>query len=148
MLIKLYEIFDEFEAYPDHDYQVDLLRRNDSWSLREVLKGTFDPNIEFTIKEPPPYKPSDAPPGMGYTTIVQELDRAYLFQKNNPRVSPNLTEKRKNEILIQILESLEGREAEVYMNMILKDLKVKGLTEEFVRETFPGLLSERKEENK
>jgi len=141
MLMNLYEIFDEFQAVPDREYRIDLLRRYDSWSLRQVLKGAFDPTIQFTIKKIPEYTPSLAPPGMGYTSIIQELDRAYLFQENNPRVSPNLTEKRKEEILIQILEALEAREAIVYSNMILKDLKVPGLDAEIVREAFPDLLS-------
>jgi hypothetical protein len=43
-------------------------------------------------------------------------------------------------LLIQILEALEASEADVFMNMILKDLKVKGLTYKIVQEAFPDLL--------
>jgi hypothetical protein len=35
---------------------------------------------------------------------------------------------------------LEAKEAEIFMNMMLKDLKVKGLTPKIVEEAFPGLL--------
>lgn len=139
MLMNLYEIFDEFVAYPDRDYRIDLLRRHGTYTLREVLRGAFDPNIQFSIKKIPAYTPSNAPPGMGYTTLHQEISRAYLFQEGNPRVSPNLTLKRKEELLIQILEALEAREAQVFANMILKDLKVEGLNTEIVREAYPDL---------
>ena len=96
--------------------------------------------ISFTVEKVPNYKPSDAPPGMGYSTIHQELSRVYLFESNNPKVSSNLSAKRKEEILIQILEVLEKREAEIFMNMLMKKQKVPGLTEKIVREAFPNLL--------
>jgi hypothetical protein len=51
-----------------------------------------------------------------------------------------LTEKRRNELLIQILESIEPREAEVVLGIFQKDLHVKGLTYKFVKEAFPNLL--------
>ena len=60
--------------------------------------------------------------------------------KDNPRVPAGLTEKRKNEILIQILESLEEKEADVFIGVLKKDLKVPYLTEALVREAFPELL--------
>ena len=65
-----------------------------------------------------------------------------MFEKNNPRVDPNLSYERKEQILIQILEALEAQEAEVFMNMLLKKQKVKGLTQAIVKEAFPGLISE------
>jgi hypothetical protein len=78
---------------------------------------------------------------MGYNTIHQELGRVYLFSTNSPRVPENLTQKRKEEILIQILEALEAKEAEIFMNMLLKKQNVNGLTAAIVKEAFPGLLS-------
>lgn len=133
------EVFDEVEKAAPSE-RANVLRRNDSFALRNVLQGTFDPRISFTVKELPPYTPSDSPPGMGYSTIHSELGRIYLFQADNPRVSPDLTEKRKKEILIQILEVLEAREAEIFGNMLLKKQKVKGLTAKVVKEAFPDLL--------
>ena len=137
---NVYEIFDEFEkAANDHD-RLCVLRFNQSWALKNVLKGAFDPNVQFVIERVPYYKPSDAPPGLGYSTIHQELGRAYLFEAGNPKVDPNLPYDRKEKILIQILEVLEKREAEVFMNMLLKNLKVKNLDYKIVKEAFPDLL--------
>jgi hypothetical protein len=137
---NIYEVFDDIEKSSSRSEKIETLRKNDSFALRQVLRGTYDPNIKFAITKVPYYKPSDSPPGLAYTGIHQELDRVYLFQEDNPRVSPDLTEKRREQILIQILESLEKREAEIYMNMLLKKQVVKGLNLEVVKEAFPDLI--------
>jgi hypothetical protein len=137
---NIYEIFEEFEKAPTKQDKINILRRNSNYALKSVLKGSFDPNVTFSIDKVPYYKPSDAPPGLGYTSIHQELGRVYLFEANNPRVAPTLTDKRKEQLLIQILEALEKKEAEVFMNMILKKQKVKGLNADIVKEAFPDLI--------
>lgn len=137
---NIHEIFEEFEQASSRKDKIAVLQKNDSYALRQVLKGSFDPKIEFIIEKVPYYNPSDAPIGMGYTTIVQELKRVYLFQKDNPKRDPNLSKERVEVILIQILENLEAKEAVVFMNMLLKKQKVKGLTDKIVQEAFPGLI--------
>lgn len=137
---NIYEVFEEIEKAPSRKDRVDILRKNDSFALRNVLKGTYDPNVNFAISKVPYYKPSDAPAGLGYTSIHQELGRAYLFQTEHPKLPVGLTDKRREQILIQILEALEKREAEIFMNMILKKQIVQGLNVEVVKEAFPDLI--------
>lgn len=137
---NLYEVFDEFEKAPNKETKISVLRNNKSYALECVLRGTFHPNIRYVIDEIPKYRSSEAPPGLGYTGIHQELDRVYLFEQNNPRVAPNLTIERKKTILAQMLESMEKREAVIFSGMLTKKLPVKGLTYKLVAEAFPGLL--------
>lgn len=137
---NMYELFDEFVKAPDKDSKIAVLRRDNRQVLKNVLQGAFHPSIQYVIKEPVPYKVSDSPPGMGYTSIEGEMKRIYLFVEGSKKVDPNLTLNRKKVILAQMLEAMEKREAEVFLNMILKDLKVKGLTYKIVQEAFPGLL--------
>ena len=106
MAKNLYEIFDEFEQRTKKSDKIAVLRYNQSYALKNVLKGNFDPNVQFVFDKPVDYKPSDAPAGLGYTSIHQELSRAYLFERDNPRTDRNLTLERKKQILTQILESL------------------------------------------
>lgn len=136
---NIYEIFEEFEKAPTEADKLAVLRKNDCYALRQILKGTYDPGVEFAIERVPYYKPSDAPPGMGYTSINAELHRTYLFQKAHPKLNPDLTPDRREKILIQILEALEAREAEVYMNMIMKREIVKDLTVDLVKKAYPEL---------
>lgn len=137
---NIYEVFTELENTTSRKDRIDILRNNDSFALRNILKGTYDPNVNFAIKKVPLYKPSDAPPGLGYTSIHQELGRVYLFQTEHPRLPPNLSDSRREQILIQILEALEKREAEIFMNMILKKQIVQGLNVEIAKEAFPDLI--------
>ena len=139
---NVYEVFQEFEKEETIDGRINLLRRNSSFGLKSVLQGTFHPNVKFIYTEDnfPKYKPSDSPPGLSYTSLSQEVGRAYLFERFNEKTSKDLTQERKNQLLIQIMESLEAKEAEVFKNMILKDQKIKGLEYDIVKMAFPDIL--------
>lgn len=141
MIKNVYEILDEVANAPDDQARKAILFYNNNYALRCVLRAAFHPKIQFTIEKVPYYKPSLAPVGLSDTNLHKEINRIYLFEANNPRVSPNLTQERKEKILIQILESLEAKEAVVFINTLLKDLKVSGLTRELVESVFPDLLN-------
>jgi hypothetical protein len=66
---NVYEVFEEFEKSVDRHAKLCVLRYNASYALKNVLRGTFSPYVNFTIDRVPLYKPSDSPPGLGYTTI-------------------------------------------------------------------------------
>lgn len=137
---NIYEIFDEFKEAETRADKIESLRRNNTNILSVVLQGAFHPAIQFVIKTIPKYSSSSAPPGMGYTTLDMEFRRLYLFVEGSKRVDPNLSLDRKEKILIQILESLESKEAKIFEGMLMKDLKVPGLSYKLVQEAFPGLL--------
>lgn len=137
---NIYEIFEEFEKAETRQQKIEVLRKNDRMTLRNVLQGAFHPAIQYVFKKSVEYKPSDSPPGMAYANLDTEFRRVYLFVEGAKSVDPKLTLERKKQILIQILETLEAKEATVFMNMILKNLKVKGLTAKLVEEAFPGLI--------
>lgn len=144
MAIKnIYEVFDEFKNAKTKQDRIEVLRRNNNYALLNVLQGAFDNNIKFTIKKLPEYNKVDVPPGLSYSHMTEALSRVYLFVEGNTRRPEGLTEKRAEEILIQLLESLEEKEAEVFANMIRKDLKVPYLTSNLINEAFPGLLPEK-----
>lgn len=139
---NIYEVLDEFKVAKTKADRLDVLRKNDCFALKQVLLGVFNPNIQFTVEKAPEFRRVPMPPGMSYDHMTGALSRIYLFMKDNPRVPEGLTEKRKNEILIQILEALEEKEADVFLGLLKKDLKVPYLTEALVNEAFPGLLSQ------
>lgn len=137
---NVYEIFEEVDKAPSKEAKINVLRQNANYALKNVLKGIFDPNVKFVFEEIPEYRPDDAPPGLGYSSIHQELGRVYLFELNSPKVPPTLTYQRKKEILIQLLESLEEKEAKVFANMLMKKIDVKGVNYKLVKEAFPDIL--------
>jgi len=140
---NVYEILNEFKNTADRNTKINLLRHYAQTDpvLKDVLFGAFHPFMNFVIKDLPKYKTPDCPPGMAYSHMSHAISKSYLFIENHPRAPAGLTMARRIQLLQQLLESLEEKEAEVYGNMLLKDLKVEGLTKEIVDEAFPGIFA-------
>jgi hypothetical protein len=141
MSIKnVYEVFDDFKKASTKAERLEVLRKNNSYAVKNVLMGAFDPRVVFNVDKIPEFKREKMPAGMGYSNMTTELGRIYLFIKDHPRTPEGLTEKRKTELLIQILESLEEEEADVFVAMLTKKLKIPHLTPALINEAFPGLI--------
>lgn len=136
---NVYEILDEFEQKSTRNDRKDvLLKYGNLEYFRGVLQLAFNPSFQFYTesKFPEDYKKPDTFPGIRIAGIESELRKYYLFQKGNP-TADSLSEEKRHVLLLQLLESFEPREAEIWFKMLNKDLKIKGLTESLVRETFP-----------
>ena len=83
----------------------------------------------------------DVPEGEEPNTLYQEIPKCSIFVKGHP-ASAKLKPQRMKELLIQILESLHPTEAALYMQMLKKKSKVKGLTSKLVLEVFPNMYKE------
>ena len=107
--------------------------------LRFVLQGTFDPSIVWNVpKKMPAYKKDDAPIGLSETSLFTVMPKCSIFVKDHPKAN-GLKEKRVKELLTQILESMHPDESLVFIQMLKKKLKCKGLTEKLVLEGFHDL---------
>ena len=138
---NLYEVFDDFETAKTKKEKMDVIGKNLNATLVEVLRLTYHPNYQWMVTElPNNYKiPQDVLPGITHDTLNNQLRRIYIVQKGN-ETAEKLTPKRRNELLIQMLESLEPREAEIIAGILRKDQGVEGLTYTFVKEAFPDML--------
>lgn len=134
------EIFDAVDKAQTRQDKINTLRNNNCFALKYLLTGIYSPAIKFVFDKVPKFKRSGVPDGMGYTSIHQELGRAYLFEQGNTKVDPNLSLKRKEELLLQILEALEDREADLFSNMIEKR-PVEGIDRDLVKEAFPQIFT-------
>jgi hypothetical protein len=140
MIKNIYEILEEFEAATTKADRQRVLAENASQHFLWVLKYTFDPQYQFYIKSfPKDYIKPDTFPGIRYAGIESEIRRVYLFLKGNETADAMSLEKM-NQVLVQLLESFEPQEAQIFVNMLKKDLQVKYLTYNLVKETFPNLL--------
>jgi hypothetical protein len=138
---NIYEIFDEFEEAKGKEAKKNVIGNNLSNTLVNVLMFTFHPDYQWKIKEMPDnYLISqDTKPGISRCQLSTELRKLYLFRQGDP-TAESLTKRKQNELLIQLLESLEPREAEVVIGIFKKDQGVKGLDYEFVKQNFNNLL--------
>jgi hypothetical protein len=115
-----------------------VLKNNESPTLILFLQGVYNPNIQFDVKNIPSYKKLEDIAGMGYSNIELEIKRAYLFQKHHPKRPRELSDERQEQLLIQILESLEPREADLFANMLLKKINVPTMSKLLADSAFPG----------
>jgi hypothetical protein len=137
---NMYEVFDEFEAATSKKEKMKVLEKNLSKTLVQVLELTYHPQYQWLVNDlPENYKVPDTLPGLSLNRLGTELRKLYLFRKGD-NTAEKLTPAKQNELLIQLLESLEPREAEVIVGIFKKDQGVKGLDYKFVKEAFPQML--------
>ena len=134
------EIIGEFEKTKTRQAKKEVLEKyKDIAVLRHLLRGTFDPKVQWTITEQPDYaKDVVTPEGEEPNNLYIEIPKCSIFVKGNPK-SAKLKLERAKQLLIQILESLSAAEAALYMQMLKKKSKVKGLTSKLVLEVFPNM---------
>ena len=137
------EIINEFEKAKTRSAKKEVLEKHkDVESFRDLLRGTFDPKVQWTITEEPDYSEDDlTPEGAEANSLYMEMPKCSIFVKGHP-ASAKLKPERTKQLLIQVLESLGANEAKLYMQMLKKKSKVKGLTSKLVLEVFPNLYKE------
>ena len=138
--ITIGEMIGEFEKAKTRQAKKAVLEKHkDTTVLQHLLRGTFDPKVQWTITEEPDYiKDVETPAGEEPNTLYMEMPNCSIFVKGHP-ASAKLKPQRTKELLIQILESLGDSEAALYMQMLKKKSKVKGLTSKLVLEVFPNM---------
>ena len=141
--ITIGEIIGNFEkAKTRKDKKAVLEKHKEKPAFQHLLRGTFDPKVQWTITEEPDYvKDVEIPEGAEPNTLYHEMPKCYIFVKGHS-ASAKLKPQRTKELLIQILESLGATEAALYMQMLKKKSKVKGLTSKLVLEVFPNMYKE------
>ena len=130
------EIFTKINNAKDKPKKIEVLRRYNTPNMRMVLKGAFDPKIEWELPPGiPPYIANEAPAGTEHTYLEIEAKRLYNFVKGG---NNQLNKIRKETLFIQMLEGLHAEEAKVLIDMKNKTLNktYKGLTSEMVKEAF------------
>ena len=131
-----HEIATKINNAKDKPRKLKVLKEHDSVALRQVLKGAFDPNIEWLL--PPgdvPYTANDAPIGTEHTLLQQEAKRLYLFIKGGDN---SLSNTKRETLFIQMLEGLCAEEAEFLITVVNKKVnnKYKGFTANLVKDAF------------
>ena len=130
------EVLDKVAKAKTKKQKVELLRQHNTDALRMVLKSSFDPRIEWDLPEGDvPYTPNGAPEGTEHNMLVHEARTLYHYIKGG---NPQLTQNRRENMFIQLLEGLHQSEAEIVVAAKDKGLhrKYKGLSANVVKEAF------------
>ena len=132
----MHEIATKVNNAKDKPRKLKVLQEHDSVALRQVLKGAFDPKIEWLLpKGDVPYTANDAPVGTEHTVLQQEAKRLYLFTKGG---DGSLSSNKRETIFIQMLEGLCAEEAAFLVDVVNKRVnnEYKGFTANLVRDAF------------
>lgn len=130
------EVLTKVNNAKDKPKKIKVLQDNDTPGLRVILKGAFDPKLEWTIPEgTPPFMANEAPIGTEHSLLENESKKLWHFIKG---ADNQTTKVQKENMFIQILEALHKDEAQVLIDT--KDKKLnkvyKGLSESVVKAAF------------
>ena len=131
------EIATKVNNAKDKPRKLKVLKDHDTVALRQILKGAFDPKIEWLLPKGDdiPFNKNDAPIGTEHTILSQEAKRLYLFTKGGDNT---LSQNKRETLFIQMLEGLTGEEADFLITVVNKKInnKYKGFTANLVKEAF------------
>jgi hypothetical protein len=140
MPIKYFDsIFKAVEKAKTKKEKIEILKQNSSPTLKAILGYTYDPSVKWLLPEgTPPHKTltdaSDAEITMGYAQ-----KQFYLFVEGPTDTQKNLKQMRREQLFIQLLESVHPCEVKVLIGMKDRKLPYKGVTRKLVAEAFPNL---------
>jgi hypothetical protein len=130
----LAQIIAKIEAQTTHARQVDFLKLHSSSALKTVLGYGLDPGCTWLLPAgDPPYSPlpdSADQEGRFYTECRKLI---YFVDSNEGREVAQL---RREVLFIQVLESIDRRDAELLLRMKNKKLNIRISA---VKEAFPNL---------
>lgn len=132
----VHEIFTKINNAKDKPKKIEVLRKYDQPYIRQLLKAAFDPKIKWVLPEgTPPHMPNEAPVGTEHTLLRNEARKLYHFIEGGDNQTNKI---RKEQLFIQILESLHVSEAQVLIHIKDRTLNktYKGLTGDMVKEAF------------
>lgn len=137
-MIHLYEVIDKVKAIRTKEDKINFLRKNESWALKDILKGSYDPSIQWLIpKGPPPFEHNlnESSP----TTLLKENTQFKYFVKGGP--GQKMMKAKREKIYLALLEGIHPKDAELVISMVAKK-NVKGIPKKVAKEAFPGLIND------
>ena len=133
----VFEILEATNKARSKDEKIEILRKYESWALKDVLRASFDPLVEFTIPAgAPPYQPNRVE-SIPSNLLRKNKDFQYIVKNGAGDKMPAF---KREKLYIAILESIHPKDAEVVINMVNKKKPATGITVKIVKEAFPGLI--------
>lgn len=114
---------------------VNVLIENNTPLLQDVLYHAYSPELKYVVSGVPWYKNSGTPNGEGVISLEYAMRKIsnFFMDNQNEKVIRKL-----NENLIQLLESMSGTEADLFISIMTR--KLDYIPYEQAKIAFPGLL--------
>lgn len=138
MQIGVAEFLEKVAKLKKVDERVNALKANDSFVLRTVLQGAFDPRVKWALPEGnPPYKPNDLTDQE--SVFIRDCRKLVYFVEGG---MPGLSQVKREQLFVELLENVTPADARMILALKDKKLPWKGITADVVRQAFPDLLPE------
>lgn len=134
----VFEVLEEMSKQRSKNDKVRVLKENETWALKDIIRGSMDTTIAWNLPEgDPPYTAAAA--HTHASNLTKQNGKFKYFVKGGPG---DKMPKFKREILfIEILEGVHPEDAKLVLNMINKK-KIPGISRPVVEEAFPKLLQD------
>ena len=132
-----HKVFQKMKSVKTKNEKVKILKENESWGLKDIIRGAMDSNVKWLLPEgQPPYTPAGANPP---TNILRE-NKKFGYFANTPQARKMPAFKRES-VFIGLLEGIQPEDAEILIKMVNKE-PLEPLTRPIVEAAFPGLLTD------
>jgi len=138
MRVGVAEFLEKVGKLKKKEEKIAALQHNDSFVIRTILQGAFDPKIKWALPEgTPPYKPNELVDQEN--VLIRECRRLVHFVEGG---NPGLKQLRRETLFVEMLESVAPKDAILLCAIKDKKLPFKGITVDIVKEAFPGLIAD------
>jgi Family of unknown function (DUF6433) len=133
MQLSISEILDKADKAPTVEEKIEVLRKNYSQQLVDVVMGAYDARIKWLLPPGPvPYTPTKLTGQEG--NLYMETRRFYLFAEGGV---PNLNQTKREMMFIQLLEHLNPADAVLVATIKDKKLPYKTITPDLIKMAWP-----------
>ena len=137
-VLSIPRIFENVAAANSFEARRKVLLENESNPLKDLLRYAFHPDIKFALPSgEPPYKTIGSPDEYNPTYLYPNIRKFYLYIEGG---HDGLTQLRREQLFVSMLEGLHPKEAAVVIQVKDKKLNYRGLTFKLVKTTFPEIL--------
>lgn len=137
--LMIYEVIGKAEKAKSKKDKIEILKQNESWALKDILRGTYDSKVKWNLpKGQPPYTPNDGQYNAPSNLLKRNVDFKYFVEGGPGNKLPSY---KRESIFVGLIEAIAPEDALLVISMINKE-PPKGLTRKVVEEAFPGLLQD------
>lgn len=134
----VFEVLSDVAKAKSKADKIKLLKQNESWALKDILRGTLDTKVNWNLPEgAPPYQEAD---GHNHPSELQREYKQFAWFVKGGK-GDKLPAFKRERLFIGLLEGVHPEDAKLVIGMINKK-SPKGVTKPVVQEAFPGLLRE------
>lgn len=139
MMLDVFEVLKKAASKRSKAEKVAVLKENESWALKDIIRGSYDQSIEWDIPPgEPPYTPAEA---HNHPSSLLREHKNFIYFVKGSRKSNALPKFKRERIFLEIIEGVHPEDAKLVINMVNKK-PPKNLSRPIIQEAFPGLLTD------